>query len=521
MSVDGRADEPSPTEQTPNSVSSEDRIVTELLESAAQAILRVDQSGRIVLANRRAEEMFGCNRAELLECAMEDRLPGSNWDAACWGDMGIGAGLVGRRGDGSEFPAEVSLNTIETAEGTFAIAFVTDISDRKQLEEQLMRAHKMEAVSRLAGGVAHDFNNLLTVIAGYSRMILDGLAPQELPEYTELRVYAEEIGKAADRAGALTNQLLAFSRRQLVQSRVMNVNALIAQSEKTLRHLLGGDIRLTLDLQEPLGNIKADPDQVEQAIVNLALNARDAMPGGGEIFLQTAEVGLDEAWAQTHPSVKPGGYVLIVITDTGLGMDAEVRKHVFEPFFTTKERGKRAGLGLATVYGMVKQSGGDIQVLSEPGKGTTFQLYFPRNADVVSQAGSEEPAHLARQSNDTVMVVEDEKPVRDLTVRMLQQLGYHVLAAASGAEAIEISNTYAGKIALLLTDVVMPEMTGRQVADALLPLRPDMKVIFFSGYAEQTTIHHGIGSGVNFLSKPFSRETLSRKLLEVTHGRES
>jgi two-component system, cell cycle sensor histidine kinase and response regulator CckA len=506
MSVEGGADQPDRAEQTPDVSSHAGQFVIELLESAAQAILSVDQTGRIVQANRRAEEMFGYTRAELLGSAIKILLPESE--------------LAGRRRDGSEFPVEVNLNTIKTAEGTFALAFVTDISRRKQLEEQLMRAQKMEAVSRLAGGVAHDFNNLLTVIAGYSRMILDELPSQELPEYAELRVYAEEIGKAADRASALTNQLLAFSRRQLVQSRVMNVNALLAQAEKTLLRLLGGDIRLTLDLEESLGNIKADPDQVEQAIVNLAINARDAMAGGGEIFLQTAEVDLDEAYAQTHPGVKPGGYVMIAITDTGRGMDAEVRQHIFEPFFTTKERGKRAGLGLASVYGMVKQSGGDIQVSSELGKGTTFHLYFPRNAEMVSQTGREEAAHITRHSNDTVLVVEDEKPVRDLTVRMLQQLGYNVLAAASGAEAIEISNTYSGKIALLLTDVIMPEMSGRQVADALLPLRPDMKVIFFSGYAEHTTIHQGIGSGVNFLPKPFSRETLSRKLLEVTHGRE-
>jgi two-component system, cell cycle sensor histidine kinase and response regulator CckA len=514
------APQPSPTQYIPSALQDSQQMVMALLESASQAILGVDGYGRIVLANRRAEEMFNYTRSELVGACLEMLLPatqgsqsGRYFDGPHVRPIGIGMDLSGRRRDGSGFPVEVSLNSIETPEGVFGIAFISDISQRKQLEEQLIQAQKMEAVGRLAGGVAHDFNNMLTVISGYNRMILEELSPRD-----PLREYSDEIAKAADRAGTLTNQLLAFSRRQLIRPLIINLNAVVVQTEKMLRRLLGEDIHLTPDLDPDLANIKADPNQIEQAIVNLALNSRDAMPGGGEIFLQTANVRLDETYTQTHLGVRPGNYVMIAITDTGHGMDAETRKRIFEPFFTTKERGKGTGLGLATVYGMVKQSGGDIWVYSEPGKGTTFKLYFPSAAEAVAEsetADSERPAH---QASETVLVVEDERPVRELIVRMLQQLGYSVLSAASGAEAIEIGNTFSGKIAMLLTDVVMPKMSGRQVADEILRSRPGLKVLYLSGYTEHTVIHHGVGSGVAFLPKPFDRETLSRKLAEVMNG---
>jgi two-component system, cell cycle sensor histidine kinase and response regulator CckA len=426
--------------------------------------------------------------------------------------MGIGMELSGRKRCGIEFPVEVSLSAVQTPDGVFAIAFVTDISQRKLLEEQLVHAQKMEAVGRLAGGVAHDFNNMLTVISGYNRMILDELRPDD-----PLRDYVEEIAKAASRAGAITKQLLVFSRRQMLEPRTISINAIISQIEKMLLRLLGEDIQLTLDLQEDVANIKADPNQLEQAIVNLAVNARDAMPSGGQIFLQSANVHLDETYVQTHLGVRPGDYVMIAMTDTGCGMDTETRKRIFEPFFTTKERGKGTGLGLSSVYGMVKQSGGDIWVYSEPGKGAAFKLYFPQvhkaAETTVSQAERVEPPASA-----TVLVVEDEQAVRELTVRMLQRLGYSVLSAASGREAVEVSNSFTGRISLLVTDVVMPEMSGRQVADAILAARPDVKVLFLSGYTEHTAIHQGIGSGVNFLPKPFSRESLAKKLLEITNN---
>jgi two-component system, cell cycle sensor histidine kinase and response regulator CckA len=498
-----------------------EKMVVALLESASQAIISVDRIGRIVLANRRTEEMFDYSREELLGARIEMLLPESK--RAVHGrerdeyfkrprarPMGIGMDLAGRRKDGTEFPVEVSLSNIETEDGLFAIACVSDISQRKRLEEQLVHAQKMEAVGRLAGGVAHDFNNMLTVISGYSRMILD-----ELPPLDPLREYADEISKAADRAGAITNQLLAFSRRQVIQPRVINVNTIVAQTEKMLRRLLGEDVQLTLDLHPELSNIKADPNQIEQAIVNLAVNARDAMPSGGYIFIETANVYLDETYVKPHLGVQPGDFVMIAMTDTGHGMDPTTRVRIFEPFFTTKEQGKGTGLGLATVYGMVKQSGGDIWVYSEPGQGTTFKLYFPMVKEGVPAKATVGADGRARVGDETVLVVEDEKPVRDLTVRMLQQLGYTVLSAASGAEAVEISKSFAGKISLLLTDVVMPHLSGRQVADALLGTRPDLKVLYLSGYTENTVIHHGVQSGVDFLPKPFSRETLARKLTEI------
>jgi PAS domain S-box-containing protein len=497
-------------------------MVLALLESAAQAIVAIHRDGKIVLANRKAEEMFGYPREELLGSSIEMLLPESMRSAhgrereeyfarPRVRPMGVGMDLAGRRKDGSEFPAEVSLSHIDTREGLFAIAFVSDISQRKRLEEQLVHAQKMEAVGRLAGGVAHDFNNMLTVISGYNRMILDELSPLD-----PLRGNAEEILKAAGRAAALTNQLLAFSRRQIMRPSVLDVNAVIASTEKMLRHLIGEDIQLMLNPARDAGNIRADPVHIEQAVVNLAVNARDAMPAGGRLAIETANVRLDETYARTHPGVQPGEFVMIAVSDTGHGMDAETRRHIFEPFFTTKETGKGTGLGLATVYGMVKQCGGDIWVYSEPGQGTTFKLYFPRVADPLDHSAAGEADPPRAFSGETILVVEDEETVRELTVRMLQCIGYKVLTAATGAEAVEISQAHAGYIALLLTDVVMPSMSGTQLADTLLAARPGMKVLYLSGYTENTVVHHGVlDPGVDFLPKPFGREALAKKIREI------
>jgi two-component system, cell cycle sensor histidine kinase and response regulator CckA len=498
-----------------------EKMVVALLESASQAILSIDKAGRIVLANRRTEEIFGYTREELMGARIEILLPESKRSAhgrqreeyfsqPRIRPMGIGMDLSGRRKDGAEFPVEVSLSYVETDEGTFAIAFVNDTSERKRLEEQLLQAQKMEAVGRLAGGVAHDFNNMLTVIEGYNRMILDELSPLD-----PLRGCAEEVLKAADRAGALTNQLLAFSRRQVMQPRVVSVNTIIVRTEKMLRRLIGEDVEVRLGLKEDVGNIRADPTHIDQALMNLVVNARDAMPTGGSISIETANVQLDDSYAKTHPGVHPGDFVMIAVSDTGHGMDAETRRRIFEPFFTTKAQGKGTGLGLATVYGIVKQSGGDIWVYSEPNKGTTFKLYFPRvsaSPAEISEGGTE----LQPTGCETVLLVEDEKAVRDLAARMLQKLGYTVLVAGGGGEAIEIARSFTGPINILLTDVVMPNMSGRQVADALSGSRPNMKVLYLSGYTDNTVVHHGVlEGGVNFLPKPFSREVLAKKIREV------
>ncbi len=513
----------------PSLLKNSEGFVLALLESASQAILAIDAAGRIVLANGRAEQIFGYVRQELLQAPMEMLLPESKRSVHLGQrnefmahprvrPMGIGMDLAARRKDGTEFPVEISLSHIQTEEGVFAIAFVSDISQRKLLEEQLAQAQKMEAVGRLAGGVAHDFNNMLTVISGYTRMILD-----ELPPDDALRANAEEIQMAADRAAGLTNQLLTFSRRQVMRPRVINVNTVLAETEKMLRRLIGEDIVLTLNPAPEVGNIRADPGHIEQAIVNLVVNARDAMPNGGHITIETANVVLDNVYATGHLGVNPGDYVMIAVSDTGFGMNAETKRHIFEPFYTTKPKGKGTGLGLATVYGMVKQSGGDIWVYSEPGRGTTFKLYFPTVAESATGSEGRDAAPTKSRGHETILVVEDEEAVRDLTVRILRQLGYTVLTASAGAEALEIANAHQGPITLLVTDVVMPGMTGKQLAGSLMQNRPDLRVLYVSGYTENTVLSRGgLDPGVEFLPKPFSREMLASKLrsmLDPPEGR--
>jgi two-component system, cell cycle sensor histidine kinase and response regulator CckA len=503
-------------------VRNSEKLLLALLESAAQAIISTDRTGRIVLANDRTAEMFGYSRGELIGSSIDVLLPESKraghsrhreayFNHPRTRPMGIGLDLTARRKDGTEFPVEVSLSEIEIEGAPFALAFVSDISQRKTLEEQLMHAQKMEAVGRLAGGVAHDFNNMLTVINGYNRMILD-----ELSAVDPLRSYAEEISHAAERAAGLTNQLLAFSRRQIMQPRVTSVNSIVEQTEKMLRRLIGEDIQLILSLSAEAGNIRADPNHIAQAIANLVVNARDAMPTGGRLTIETDNFFMDENYVRTHMGVQPGDFVMIAVSDNGVGMDAETRRHIFEPFFTTKERGKGTGLGLATVYGMIKQCGGDIWVYSEPGTGTTFKLYFPRVAEAASDGAAETAEKTKELATETILVVEDEKAVRELTCRMLRKMGYHILAAASGEEAIRIGRSHVGDVALLLTDVVMPNMSGRQVADALLGMRPGLRVLYLSGYTENTVVHHGVlDSAVDFLPKPFSREVLGQKIREI------
>jgi len=499
-----------------------EQTIVALLESASQAILSVDREGRIVLANARTEEMFGYTRDELLGGTIESLLPDALREAHIQHradysarpkvrPMGIGMDLAARRKDGSEFPVEVSLSYVDTGEGMFVIAFVSDISQRKQLESQLLHARKMEAIGRLAGGVAHDFNNMLTIISGYGRMILN-----KAPAGDPILNYTEEVLKAADRASALTNQLLAFSRRQMMKPRVIDANALLTGIEKMLHRLIGEDIELLLNLDSRIANIKADPGQIEQAIFNLAVNSRDAMPAGGRITIETASARLEGVYTETHLDVRPGDYVLIIVSDTGQGMDDETRRRIFEPFFTTKELGKGTGLGLATVYGIVKQSGGDIWVYSEPGKGTTFKLYFPAISETATESADQETVQPHYRGTETILVVEDDDGVRELIVAMLQGLGYDVLTAGSAEEAIAISDGHQGTIAMLLTDVVMPDKSGKQLADILVSTAPEMKVLYLSGYTEGTVVRQGIlDPGIHFLAKPFSQQTLGRKIREV------
>lgn len=389
-----------------------------------------------------------------------------------------------------------------------------EITERKFLEQQLLQSQRMEAVGRLAGGVAHDFNNLLTAIIGYSElMLMDSNVNQTA------RASAEEIKKAGQRAAGLTRQLLAFSRKQVLQPKVIEMNAVVEDMNKMLRRLIGEDIELITVLEESRGRVKADPGQIEQVIMNLVVNARDAMPRGGKLTIETANIELDELYSRKHMEVEPGSYVMLAVSDTGHGMDKEILSHIFEPFFTTKEAGRGTGLGLATVYGIIRQSGGNIWVYSEPDQGSTFKVYLPRvkaEADACEAPACRKELH---QGSETILLVEDEDAVRTLASEILQMSGYKVFEAQRGSEAIEICEREHGPINMMVTDVVMPRMSGPQLADHLAEVRPDMKVLYMSGYTDSSVINHGVlASGTAFLQKPFTPASLLTKVREILNA---
>ncbi len=383
--------------------------------------------------------------------------------------------------------------------------------ERSRLEDQLQQAMKMEAVGRLAGGVAHDFNNLLTSITGNVQLSLMDLSPDD-----PLEGALTEIAQAADSAASLTRQLLAFSRKQLIEPKVLNLNELIVSLEKMLRRLIGEDIELKTIPGKRLGSIKADPGQLEQILVNLAVNARDAMPDGGKLIVETANAELDEEYCRLHPHSRPGAYVMLAVSDTGTGMSDEVKSHLFEPFFTTKPKERGTGLGLATIYGAVKQAGGSVEVYSEEGEGTTFKIYLPLVAQKAERLQAAAPAIDMPGGTETVLIVEDEKSVRDMAIRILKRLGYNVLQAPDGGQAFMLAEKYTDKIDLLVTDVIMPGMNGRQLAERLIQIHPEMKVLYTSGYTENAIAHHGvIDEGLQFIGKPYTPQALAKKLRDV------
>jgi PAS domain S-box-containing protein len=387
-----------------------------------------------------------------------------------------------------------------------------DITDRRKLEEQLRQSQKMEAVGQLAGGVAHDFNNLLTAILGYCNLMLD-----DIPREDPLRADLEEIQLAGERAAALTRQLLAFSRRQMLQPQIVDINTIVQQLEKLLRRLISEDVELVTALAPELLPVRVDPASVEQILVNLAVNARDAMPVGGRLTIETANVELDQAYAVAHVTVRPGRYVMLAVTDTGQGMDEPTRARVFEPFFTTKEQGKGTGLGLATVYGMVKQSGGYVWVYSEPGHGSVFKVYLPP-AEQRTSGHSEHPGRPQAddtQGWETVLLVEDEDAVRALAREVLRRHGYVVLEARHGVDALRVAERHTDHIHLMVTDVVMPHMSGRDLAERLSAVRPKMKVLFMSGYTDHAVMHRDLTPGSAFIQKPFTPEAFARKVRTV------
>lgn len=399
-----------------------------------------------------------------------------------------------------------------------ALALAESRARARSLEAQLLLSQKMEAIGRLAGGVAHDFNNILTAIGGYADLLL-----ADLPAQDRCRHDVEEIHQAAQRAAALTQQLLAFSRRQVMQPKVVDLNALVTDIERMLRRLIGEDILFATVLHPRVGNVRADPGKLEQVIVNLAVNARDAMPDGGRLTIETRNVELDESSLAEHPSVAPGRYVLLSVSDTGVGIDEETRAHIFEPFFTTKARGKGTGLGLATVYGIVNQTGGHIWPYSEPGRGTTMQVYLPRvdgPADPIEQPEAVAPEAL--RGRETILLVEDEEPVRSVTRQLLERNGYTVFEAADGPTALGLVGGANGEVPfdLLLTDVVMPGMSGRELADHLKVSRPHLTVLFMSGYTDDAVVRHGmLERGLAYLEKPFRPPALLRKVRDALDRR--
>ena len=416
--------------------------------------------------------------------------------------------------DGRTLEVELISHELEYAGKRVRLVVAQDISERRHLESQLRQAQKMEAVGRLAGGVAHDFNNLLMVIKGHSELLLNALDSS-----TQIARKVEQIDKSADRASALTRQLLAFSRRQVLQPQIINVNTIVEEMGKLLPRLIGEDIELVIRTAKNLGSVRADASQMEQVIMNLAVNARDAMPNGGKLVIETGNANIEQTYTASHPLMKPGPYIQLVVTDSGTGMDAETQAHIFEPFFTTKEKGKGTGLGLATVYGIVKQSGGFIWVYSELGKGTSFKIYLPRAVQTEEHAAMTRPAAEFPMGTETVLLTEDEQDVREIARQFLESGGYRVIEAKNAAEAIRLAGEHRGQIQLLVTDMVMPGMTGQELALRLQAEHPGLNVVFMSGYSEHAATEMADADpSVRLLTKPFSRAAILRTVGEILRG---
>jgi PAS domain S-box-containing protein len=490
-----------------------------ILERLPYAVLLLEGEGArsVRYVNLAFEEITGTPRAEAIGAdprrfvRHEDAFAPGMWSALARGEPWTRRSTERRR-DGAAYEQEVTVSTVRGLPGAALgyVAVLRDTTKEVALEAQFRQAQKMEAVGRLAGGVAHDFNNLLTAILGYSQILLGELA-REAPMRAEL----EQIFDAGRRAAALTKQLLAFSRKQVLEPRVLDLNALVRDMDSMLRRLIGEDVELVIDLAPALAAVRADPGQTEQVVMNLAVNARDAMPRGGRLTIATANAALDEARA-AELGARPGAWVTLAVLDTGSGMDAETRRHLFEPFFTTKAPGKGTGLGLSTVYGIVEQSGGRIAVESEPGRGSAFTIFLPAAEGAPAPAEPRPAPPCTARGTETILVVEDEDAVRELARRTLAAAGYAVLAARHGPEAIVACERHEGPIHLLLTDVVMPHMSGGELAERLAALRPHMKVLFMSGYSESGSFtRRMLERPGGFLGKPFTAEALAARVREV------
>jgi len=489
-----------------------------VIQSSPLAIYTLDTASTVRSWNPAAEALYGWRADEVIG----QRLPTIVHDPddhvrlrerVLQGETLRGVEVSRTKKDGSPITLSLSVAPLQDGAGrvTGMLSIAADLTEVRRLEVQYRQAQKMEAVGRLAGGIAHDFNNLLTAILGTTGLLLEDLGSE-----SRARLDVQEIEKAAKRAAGLTRQLLVFSRQQVLEPRVLDLNALVGNLETMLRRLIGEDIELRTALSAEVTAVRADPGQVEQAVVNLVVNARDAMPQGGRLTVETANVELDPRYAEAHVPTRPGPYVLLAVSDTGVGMDAATKARLFEPFFTTKEVGRGTGLGLATVYGIVKQSGGYIWVYSEPGQGTTFKIYFPRVASTPERPDVAASAPLMVGGSETVLVAEDQPEVRQLTTRVLELRGYTVLAAASGEEALDLAAQYANRIHILVTDVIMPGISGRELARRLVATQHGLKVLFVSGYTNEAIHHRGLlEPGGAFLQKPFTGEALARKVRQV------
>jgi two-component system cell cycle sensor histidine kinase/response regulator CckA len=497
--------------------------LSRVVEQATESIMITDAQGAVTYVNPAFESVSGYSRAEVIgqnprilksghqDAAFYRRM----WETLARGEVWKGR-LVNRRKDGTLFQEDATIGPVRDASGRLVnyVAVKRDVTTEMRLERQLMQAQKMEAIGRLAGGVAHDFNNLLGVIVGYGE-----ITRRKLRDDDPLTGKVDQILKAAERAAGLTRQLLAFSRQQVLQPKIVDLNVIVSDVEKMLRRLIGEDIQLTSSLDPGLGSVTADPGQIEQVLMNLAVNARDAMPEGGHLTIETrnAELGADDA--ARHPPTLAGRYVMLAVTDSGMGMDAETQSHLFEPFFTTKEMGRGTGLGLSTVYGIVKQSEGYIWCYSEVGVGTTFKIYLPRVDEEASPVHKPTAVRLAHGS-ETVLLIEDDSALRALVCEILESAGYTVLVADSGAKALQIAEEYSGAIQLTITDVIMPGLSGRHAAEKIKSARSEVEILFISGHTSEAIAKHGVlEAGAKFLSKPFTTEDLLRKIRDVLDGR--
>jgi two-component system cell cycle sensor histidine kinase/response regulator CckA len=489
-----------------------------MIVDAPYGIYRADMTGNFIMVNSALETMLGYKSQEaLLEANLATNIYRYPAEHKKINELFLrdkrfkDVEVEWKRKDGTFITVRCSGWPAKGENSTYIEVFAEDVTERRVLERQLRMAQKMEAVGRLSGGIAHDFNNLLGVIIGYIQVMKRDINPGN-PSYE----YAEEIEKASQRAVSLTRQLLAFSRQQVLEPTILNLNTLVSDMEKMLPRLIGEDIHLNLNLDPAIGQVKADSGQVEQVVMNLAVNARDAMPDGGKLTIQTANVDLDAAFAREHQGSIPGQYVMLAVTDTGTGMDPETQAQIFEPFFTTKDRDKGTGLGLATVYGVVKQSNGYIAVDSKVGEGASFKIYLPRIEQAVARQSEVSQAPLTVRGSETVLLVEDAEPLRKLAHMFLKSNGYEVLVAVDGSDAQRVAAQSAGPIHLLLTDVVMPGINGRVLAERLAPSHPEMKVLYMSGYTDSFIAGHGVlEEGIHLLHKPFTEEALLRKVREL------